>query len=153
MVQIYSLYLPLYNYIIIILCRKILTYFIIHSICNLIKRILVIILRDELPTQLINHSCVTTIDVERFAGLNICSFSLIKVFVEIFSHCLGQNYSLFSIIKEKCLYSWKNFHCTLENCEKEEILGKQIFSRLWYILNLCLCQAKEHNDLINNSLY
>ena len=58
-----------------------------------------------------------TIDMERFAGLNICDFSLIEVFTEILSRCLGQKYSLFSIIKERHLYSGKNFHGTLKNRE------------------------------------
>ena len=56
--------------------------------------------------------------MERFAGLNVCGFSLIEVFVEILLHYLGQKYSLFSIIKERCLYSQKNFRGTLENHEK-----------------------------------
>ena len=50
-----------------------------------------------------------TVDGERFAGLNIHGFSAIKVFVEIFSHFLGHRYSLFSINKERHLYSRKNF--------------------------------------------
>ena len=32
--------------------------------------------------------------MERFAGLNICSFSPIKAFTEILSCCLGQRYAL-----------------------------------------------------------
>ena len=32
---------------------------------------------------------VYTVDGERFAGLNIRSFSAIEVFAEIFLHCLG----------------------------------------------------------------
>ena len=64
---------------------------------------------------------------ERFAGLNIRGFSGIKIFMEIFSRCLGHKYSLFSIIKERHLYSWKNFRGTPENCEKHESLAKQIF--------------------------
>ena len=59
-----------------------------------------------------------TVDGERFSGVNIHSFSIIKVFMEIFLHCLGHKYSLFSIIKERRLYSWKNFHITPENHEK-----------------------------------
>ena len=34
-------------------------------------------------------------------GLNLCSFSHIKVFMEILLCCLGQKFSLFSIIKER----------------------------------------------------
>ena len=71
----------------------------------------------------------------RFARLNICSFSFIKVFAEIFSHCLGQKCLLFSIIKERCLYSKKNFRGSPENCEKCENLAQQIFPHLWYHIN------------------
>ena len=43
-----------------------------------------------------------TIDMERFAGLNLHGFSPIKVIAEILSRCLGQKFSLFSTIKERC---------------------------------------------------
>ena len=59
-----------------------------------------------------------TVDWERFAGLNICGFNAIEVFTEMFSCCLGHKYSLFSIIKERHLYSRKNFCGTPENREK-----------------------------------
>ena len=36
-----------------------------------------------------------------------------------------------SAIKEKDLYSRKNFHGTLENCENCKCLAHQIFPRLW----------------------
>ena len=75
-----------------------------------------------------------TVDGERFTGLNIHGFSIIKVFVEIFSHCLGHKYSLFSINKEMHLYSRKNFHGTLENREKRESLAQRIFPCLRYTL-------------------
>ena len=68
-----------------------------------------------------------TVDGERFAGLNICSFSAIKVFTEIVSHCLGHKYSLFSTIKEKRLYSRKNIRSTPENHEKCESLVSKFF--------------------------
>ena len=64
---------------------------------------------------------------ERFTGLNIRGFSAIKVFMEIFSRFLGHKYSLFSIVKERCLYSRKNFHGTPENREKCESLAQRIF--------------------------
>ena len=47
-------------------------------------------------------------DLERFAGLNVCSFNPIEFFVEILSCCLGQKCLLVSIIKERPLYLWKN---------------------------------------------
>ena len=44
-----------------------------------------------------------TVDGERFAGLNICGCSTIKVFTKILLHYLGHKYSLFSTIKERHL--------------------------------------------------
>ena len=71
-----------------------------------------------------------TVDGERFAGLNIRSFSAIEIFAEIFLHRLGHKYSLFSITKERHLFSRKNFHDTPENCEKCKSLAQRIFPRL-----------------------
>ena len=45
-------------------------------------------------------------------------FSAIKVFMEILPCCLGNKCSLFSTIKERCLYSQEKFHGTPENREK-----------------------------------
>ena len=67
------------------------------------------------------HILHYTIDGERYAGLNIHGFSAIKVFTEIFLHCLGHKCSLFSVIKERGLYSQKNFCSTPENHEKQKI--------------------------------
>ena len=53
-----------------------------------------------LPEILLN-----TIDRERFAGLNARVYNPIKVFAEILSRCLSQKCLLFSIIKERHLYS------------------------------------------------
>ena len=69
----------------------------------------------------------------RFTGLNIRGFSAIEVFAEILLRCLGHKCSLFSTIKERCLYSQKNFLSTPENREKRESLAKQIFHHLRYI--------------------
>ena len=66
---------------------------------------------------------LTTVDGKRFAGLNTHGFSIIKVFAKIFSCCLDHKYSLFSIIKEKHLYSRKNFRGTPKNREKREYLA------------------------------
>ena len=74
-----------------------------------------------------------TVDGEIFAGVNIRSFSAIKVFTEILLHCLGHKCSLISTIKERCLYSWKDFHSTPENREKCESLAQQIFLCLLYL--------------------
>ena len=35
-----------------------------------------------------------TVDMERFTGLNVRGFSLIKVLAEVLSRCLGQKYIL-----------------------------------------------------------
>ena len=73
------------------------------------------------------------IDVERFAGLNVCGFNPIEVFAEILSRCLGQKCLLFSIIKERYLiYPWKNFCISFENREKHKNLAQWIFPHLWY---------------------
>ena len=53
-----------------------------------------------------------TVHGERFPGLNIHGFSAIEVFTDILSHCLGHKCSLFSTVKERRLYSQKNFHGT-----------------------------------------
>ena len=76
---------------------------------------------------------VATVDGKRFVGLNIHGFSAIKVFMEILSYCLGHKCSLFSTIKERHLYSRKNFHGTPENREKHESLAQRIFPRLQYV--------------------
>ena len=68
-----------------------------------------------------------TVDGERFAGLNIRSFSFIKVLKEILSCCLGHKCPLFSTIKERYLNSRKNSHGTPENREKHKSLAQQIF--------------------------
>ena len=68
-----------------------------------------------------------TVDGERFAGLNIHGFSAIEVFTEMFSRCLGHKYSLFSIIKERHLYSRKHFCGTPVNREKRKSLAQWIF--------------------------
>ena len=60
---------------------------------------------------------MNTVNVERFTGLNINGFNPIEVFVEVLLRCLGQK-CLFSVIKERCLYSQENLHDTLENHEK-----------------------------------
>ena len=68
--------------------------------------------------------------MERFA---IRSFSLIEVFADILLRCLGQKYSLCNIIKERGLYSWKNFRDALENRETCKSLAQRIFPRLPYV--------------------
>ena len=62
---------------------------------------------------------IYTVNVERFAGLNICGFSPLKIFVGILSQCLSQQCLLFK-------YSWENFSGTLKHCES---LAQSIFPR------------------------
>ena len=64
--------------------------------------------------------CYYTVDVERFTVLNIHGFNCIEVFAEIRLYCLSQKCLLFNVIKERCLYSWKNLHSTLKNYENRE---------------------------------
>ena len=65
-----------------------------------------------------------TVDVERFSGLNVRSVHPIEVSAKIILCFLGQKCLLFSVIKERCLYSWKNFHGTLKNRENHESLAQ-----------------------------
>ena len=75
-----------------------------------------------------------TVDVERFIGLNVCSFNPIEVFAEILSVCFGQKCLLFSKIKEPVCIHWKTFAVLfLKNCEKRESLAQQNFPRLRYV--------------------
>ena len=73
-----------------------------------------------------------TVDGERFAGLNVRVFNPIEVFAEILLCCLDQKCLLFSIIKERQLYSRTNSRGTLENREKHQCLAQRIFPHLWY---------------------
>ena len=57
-----------------------------------------------------NNRNVTTVGVERSTRLNVHGFNPIEVFAEIVSHYFGQKCLLFSIIKERLLYSRRNFH-------------------------------------------
>ena len=76
---------------------------------------------SHMPTNVPEMSCalpeilLNTVDRERFAGLNVRVFNPIKVFAEILLCCLGQKCLLFSILKERHLYTWENFCGTLEN--------------------------------------
>ena len=81
-----------------------------------------------------------TIDRERFARLNIRGFSIIKVFTEILSCCLGHNAHYLVQLKRKNCYSWKNFRTTPENHEKCKSLAQQIFPCLWYFI-VVACDA------------
>ena len=62
-----------------------------------------------------------TVDGEKLAGLNIHSFSAIKVLAEILPCCLGHKCSLFSTIKERRLYLQNNFHGIPDNRENVQV--------------------------------
>ena len=61
------------------------------------------------------------VDGERFAGLNVYVFNPIEVFVEILLHCLDQKCLLFSIIKERHLYSRKIFAIRLKTVKNANV--------------------------------
>ena len=63
----------------------------------------------------------STVDGERFAGLNIHGFSAIEVFTEIFLRCLGHKSLLFSINKVRQLYSRKNFAVLLKTVKNAKV--------------------------------
>ena len=69
-----------------------------------------------------------TINVERFAGLNIHGFNPMKFFAEIISCALATSVYYLPIVKN----SRENFHGTLKNCENRESLAQRIFPRLQY---------------------
>ena len=69
----------------------------------------------------------STVDVEKFAELNVHSFSLIEILAKIPLRSLGQKCLLFSIINERHLYSQitqKNFCSILENRENHISLAQ-----------------------------
>ena len=96
---------------------------------------------------------LVTVDRERFAGPNVRVFNPIKVFAEIFSHCLGQQCLLFSMIKERHLYSRENFCGTLENHEKREYLAYRIFPRLRYSVDSIVIELLVNCRVISKNKY
>ena len=67
--------------------------------------------------------------MERFDGLNICSFGPIQVFCGYTFVLPWPKVLILSIIKEGCLYLQKKLHGTLEDHEKHKSLTQQIFPR------------------------
>ena len=57
----------------------------------------------------------------RLAGRNIRGFSVIKVFTEILSLCLGHKCSLFSTIKERRLYLRKKSAVLLKTLKNAKV--------------------------------
>ena len=73
-----------------------------------------------------HHDTSNTINVERFAGLNIHSFGPIKFFTEILCGALASSVYYLTIAK----YSQENFCGTLKIHKKRESLAQWIFPRL-----------------------
>ena len=63
----------------------------------------------------------STVDVERFAGLNFHSFNPTGVLVEILLHCLGQRCLLFSIIKKGAYIHRKTFAAPLKTVKTTKV--------------------------------
>ena len=82
-------------------------------------------------THIVNFCCYT-INVGRFTGLNICSFSPMKFLREDFCGPLASSVYYLTIAK----YSQKNFRGTLKNCES---LAQQNFPCLPYIEHIYVC--------------
>ena len=98
-----------------------------------------------------------TVNVERFAGLNIHNFSPMKFSWEYFCNVLASNVYYLTIAK----YSWENFHGTLKNRKNHECLAQRIFPRLGYYIftyllmrihPYILCMAKYYYILIIKKL-
>ena len=72
--------------------------------------------------------------------------------MEILLCCLSHKYSLCSIIKERHLYSWKNFRGTSENHEKRKSLAQRIFPRLQYIkLHMAIEMIENKGEFTDHS--
>ena len=69
-----------------------------------------------------------TINVEKFAGLNIRGFSPMKVLQKYFCGILPTIVYFIPIAKN----SLENFHSTLKNRKNRECLAQRIFPRLRY---------------------
>ena len=101
---------------------------------------------------------IATADVERFTGLNVRGSTLgstpLKLLRKNFRVAFsGQKWLLFSIIKERRLYSRISFRGTLENRGERESLAQRIFPpftspftvlemRRAHVHSYCACIAK-----------
>ena len=68
--------------------------------------------------------------LERFPGLNICSFSRMKFVTGILLQYLASSVSYLTI----AMYSWEDFHITLKNHKNHKSLAQWIFPRLQYTI-------------------
>ena len=85
-----------------------------------------------------------TADRERFTGLNIHSFSTIKVFTEMLLCSLGHKCSLFSTIKREALIFTENFHSTPENPWKTQMFSPGNLSSMVYIMDEYFAGVRGH---------
>ena len=74
---------------------------------------------------------ITTIDVERFAELNIRGSSPMKFLRKYFYSTLATSVHYIRIAKN----SWENFHGELIDRENNESLASQIFPHLRYVFS------------------
>ena len=72
--------------------------------------------------------------MERFAGLNICSFNPTEVFVEILLHCLAKS----TYYLRLALIYMEKFRSTLINRENRESLVQLIFPLYSIQLKFCV---------------
>ena len=87
------------------------------------------------------NQCIDTVDVERFAELNVYGFNPTEVFMEILLHFLGQKRLLF----REVLIFIENFHGTLENHKNEKVQPCEPFTV--YNSTFSVAQAWPHNTL------
>ena len=74
--------------------------------------------------------------MERFTGLNIRSFSSMKVFLEILSLCIGHTRATSVHYLPIAKNLQENFCGKLKNRENRESLAQKIFIRLRYTGNI-----------------
>ena len=89
------------------------------------------------------HQYTNTVDVERFAGLNICGLNRTEVFMETLPHYLGQKW----LLLRRGAYIHKNSHGALENHKK---LGKFSPANL-SVFTVALCKTEISMECITTS--
>ena len=68
-----------------------------------------------------------TIHGERFAGLNICGLSLIKVFTKIISHCFGHSAHYLVQLKRSAYIHGKTFVLLLKTMKNAKVWLSKTF--------------------------
>ena len=75
--------------------------------------------------------------VERFAGLNICGFSAIEVFMEIFFRCLGHKCSLLVQLKRGAYIHRKTFAVLLKTVKNMKVSPANLSSPVYSNYKVC----------------